>query len=312
MWEAGQVNGLVEDEDARRCGFVVLVGRPNVGKSTILNMLIGAKVAIVSDKPQTTRSRILGVLTRNDVQVVFVDTPGIHRPKHRLGESMVAAAKRALADVDMVVFVADAGAGMGGGDRFIMEMLRGVSRPVVLALNKVDLVAPEAIGDLISRYRQIYGFAAAVPVAALHGRGLDRLLEEIMVRLPRGPFLYPADTLTDRPERFIVAELIREKVLELTREEIPHAVAVEMEEMEKRESGVVYIRAAIYAERDSHKMILVGKEASMLKEIGRRARLEIEELLGARVYLDLWVRVKENWRNRPELLRTFGYGEFSG
>ncbi|ADG05534.1 GTPase Era [Kyrpidia tusciae] len=295
------------DSSGFRSGFAALVGRPNVGKSTLLNRLIGTKIAIMSDKPQTTRNRIRGVLTRENGQVIFLDTPGVHRPKHRLGDYMNRLALATLQEVDLVLFVIDVTSKFGPGEQVILDHLQGVETPVFLVINKIDLVSPEELLPMIDEHRKRYPFREVVPVSAVKGTNLDRLEERIFATLPQGPAYYPADQVTDHPESFIVAELVREQVLNLTREEVPHSVAVTVEEITPRENGLLYIRAVVVTEKESQKAILIGREGGMLKRVGQRARREIEALLGSRVYLDLWVKVKKDWRNREPILRNFGY-----
>lgn len=290
-----------------RSGFVALIGRPNVGKSTLMNAFIGEKMAIISDKPQTTRNQIRGILTTDDEQVVFLDTPGIHKPQHKLGERMVKTAIRTLQEVDLILFLVDAAAGPGAGDDFIIEQLRSVTTPVILVVNKADQTGVDEAMKLVSLYLPRYPFAGALPVSALEGLNQEQLLALIVARMPEGPQYYPADMVTDQPERFIVAELIREKILVLTREEIPHAVAVEILSMKRREGrDLVDIEANIYVERDSQKGIVIGKKGSMLKEVGQLARQDIEALLGTPVYLQLWVKVKADWRNKQATWQAFG------
>ncbi|CAB3391217.1 maturation of 16S RNA and assembly of 30S ribosomal subunit GTPase [Kyrpidia spormannii] len=297
------------DSSGFRSGFAALVGRPNVGKSTLLNRLIGTKIAIMSDKPQTTRNRIRGVLTRENGQVIFLDTPGVHRPKHRLGDYMTRLALATLQEVDLVLFVIDVTSKFGPGEQVILDHLQGVETPVFLVINKIDLVSPGELLPMIDEHRKRYPFREVVPVSAVKGTNLDRLEERIFATLPEGPPYYPADQVTDHPESFIVAELVREQVLNLTREEVPHSVAVTVEEMTPRENGLLYIRAVVVTEKESQKAILIGREGGMLRRVGQRARREIEALLGSRVYLDLWVKVKKDWRNREPILRNFGYVE---
>ncbi|MEG6513004.1 GTPase Era [Desulforamulus ruminis] len=292
-----------------RSGFVALVGRPNVGKSTLLNKLVGQKVAIMSDKPQTTRHKIHSVLSRNEAQIIFLDTPGIHKPRHKLGEHLVDVALGALKEVDVVLFLAEASDPPGAGDQYIAEQLKGLKTPVFLLLNKIDLIKKEEILERIHQYKDLAPFAEIVPVSALAGENVDRLIDVIIRYLPEGPQYYPAEMVTDRPERFIMAEIVREKVLHLTSEEIPHSVAVVVEQMQKRSNGLVAVNAVIYTERDSQKAILIGKGGKMLKEVGRRAREEIENLLGSKVYLELWVKVKKDWRNKVGDLKNFGLFE---
>ena len=292
-----------------KSGFVAVVGRPNVGKSTLINALIGQKIAIMSDKPQTTRSRILCILTEEDAQVIFLDTPGVHKPKHKLGDYMAKATEGALHGVDVVVFVVDVTEKMGAGEQYILKQLANVRVPVLLAVNKVDCIPRQQSLPIIESYAKVYDFAGIVPISAREGENLDGLLAEIKKHLPEGPQYYPADMVTDQPERLIVAELVREKVLALTRDEIPHAVAVDIEEMTTRQKGDVYIRAVIYVERESQKGIVIGAKGALLRTIGAQARADVETLLGAKVYLDLWVKTRTDWRNRATALREFGFYE---
>ena len=295
--------------NAHKSGFAAVIGRPNVGKSTLINALIGQKIAIMSDKPQTTRSRILCILTEEDAQVIFLDTPGMHKPKHKLGDYMAKATEGALHGVDVVVFVVDVTEKMGAGEQYILKQFANVRVPVLLAVNKVDCIAREQSLPIIESYAKVYDFAGIVPISAREGENLDGLLAEIKAHLPEGPQYYPADMVTDQPERLIVAELVREKVLALTRDEIPHAVAVDIEEMTTRQKGDVYIRAVIYVERESQKGIVIGAKGALLRTIGAQARADVETLLGAKVYLDLWVKTRKDWRNRVTALREFGFYE---
>lgn len=290
-----------------RSGFAAIIGRPNVGKSTLLNQLIGQKIAIMSDKPQTTRNKIQGVYTTEREQIVFLDTPGIHKPKSRLGDYMNQAALSALNEVDVVLTVVDVTEEPGPGDRFIIEQLKKVDTPVFLVLNKIDQVHPEALLPIIATYKDMHDFAEIIPVSAKLGNNVQTLLDEIVKRLPEGPQYYPADQVTDYPEQFICAELIREKILQLTREEVPHSVAVYVEDMRREDNGVVRISAVVVVERDSQKRIVIGKNGAMLKEIGTRARQDIERLLGSRIFLELWVKVKKDWRNQEAALKEFGF-----
>jgi len=292
-----------------KSGFVAVIGKPNVGKSTLVNRLVGQKIAIVSPRPQTTRRRILGILTREDAQIIFVDTPGIHRPRHKLGEVMVATARSAIPDADLVLFVVDVSEPPTEEDRMIAELLNsGTLAPVVLVLNKMDLLPPdkvrphtEAYWELVPRHRNW------MMTVATEGVNLDKLLSVILEALPEGPRYYPAEYVTDQPEREIAAELIREQVLNLTRQEVPHAVAVVVEEFKERENGVVYIAANIFVEKSSQKGIIIGNKGQMLRQIGEAARHEIERMVGGRVYLDLWVKVSKNWRRDERELRRLGY-----
>ena len=292
-----------------KSGFAAVIGRPNVGKSTLINALIGQKIAIMSDKPQTTRSRILCILTEEDAQIIFLDTPGVHKPKHKLGDYMAKATEGALHGVDVVVFVVDVTEKMGAGEQYILKQLEHVRVPVLLAVNKVDCIAREQVLPILANYAKAYDFAGIVPISAREGENLEGLLAEIKAHLPEGPQYYPADMVTDQPERLIVAELVREKVLALTRDEIPHAVAVDIEEMTARPKGDVYIRAVIYVERESQKGIVIGAHGALLRTIGQQARTDVETLLGAKVYLDLWVKTRKDWRNRANALREFGFYE---
>ncbi|KLA24771.1 GTPase Era [Bacillus cereus] len=292
-----------------KSGFVSIIGRPNVGKSTFLNRIIGQKIAIMSDKPQTTRNKIQGVYTENDSQVIFIDTPGIHKPKHKLGDFMVKMAQTTLKEVDIVLFMVNAVEGFGRGEEFIIEKLKETKQPVFLVINKIDQLHPEQLLELIDQYRKLYEFAEIVPISALDGNNVDALIGTIKKYLPEGPQYYPDNQVTDHPERFIISELIREKVLHLTREEVPHSVAVVIDAIQKREGGAVYINATIVVERASQKGIIIGKQGKMLKEVGKRARFDIEALLGSKVFLEVWVKVQKDWRNKMSHLRDLGFRE---
>ncbi|PHA00989.1 GTPase Era [Bacillus pseudomycoides] len=292
-----------------KSGFVSIIGRPNVGKSTFLNRIIGQKIAIMSDKPQTTRNKIQGVYTENDAQVIFIDTPGIHKPKHKLGDFMVKMAQTTIKEVDIVLFMVNAEEGFGRGEEFIIEKLQETKRPVFLVINKIDQVHPEELLGLIDKYRTLYDFAEIVPISALEGNNVEALIGAIKKYLPEGPQYYPENQVTDHPERFIIAELIREKVLHLTREEVPHSVAVVIDAIQKREGGAIYVNATVIVERPSQKGIVIGKQGKLLKEIGKRARFDIESLLGSRVFLELWVKVQKDWRNKMSQLRDLGFRE---
>ncbi|MBY6035447.1 GTPase Era [Fictibacillus nanhaiensis] len=293
-----------------KSGFVTIIGRPNVGKSTLLNQVIGQKIAIMSDKPQTTRNKIQAVYTTEDSQVIFIDTPGIHKPKHKLGDFMTRTAQQTLNEVDLILFVINAEEGYGRGDQFIMDRLQHVNNPVFLVVNKIDKVHPDDLLPLIDMYRKKIDVAEVVPISALKGNNVDTLLNQIVSYMEEGPQFYPEDQVTDHPERFITAELIREKVLHLTREEIPHSVAVVIEEMKVREEkNVVFVNATIIVERASQKGIIIGKQGKMLKEVGKRARMDIETLLGSKVFLELYVKVQTDWRNRQKQLAEFGFNE---
>jgi GTPase len=291
-----------------RSGFVALIGRPNVGKSTLLNALVGEKVAIISDCPQTTRNQIRAILTGTDYQAIFIDTPGLHRPKHMLGENMVQVARRTMQEVDLVCFLVEANEKPGPGDRFIAEILSTVRSPLILILNKVDLVTPEQLVLHSKLYGELGFFEQIFTLSALKKTNLKPFLEAVISRLPEGPQFYPPDMISDQPERFITAEIIREKIIDLTRQEIPFSIAVVIEEMKARpDSDLLDIRAEIFVERKSQVGIIVGKGGSLLKEVGTKARLELEALFGQRIFLDLRVKVKKDWRNREEELRRLGY-----
>ncbi|KUP07229.1 GTPase Era [Bacillus coahuilensis m2-6] len=299
-----------DSQQAFKSGFVSIIGRPNVGKSTFLNRVIGQKIAIMSDKPQTTRNKVQGVLTLADSQIVFIDTPGIHKPKHKLGDFMMKVAQNTLKEVDIVLFMVDVAEGIGKGDEFIIEKLKNVSTPVFLVLNKIDAIHPDELFSIIEEYRSRFEFTEIVPISALEGNNVDTLLDQLKKYMPEGPQYYPADQVTDHPEHFIVSELIREKALHLTREEIPHSIAVVVDKM-KADNGrdTIHVMATIMVERDSQKGIVIGKKGALLKEIGQRARIDIENLLGSKVYLELWVKVQKDWRNKMSQLRDFGFRE---
>ncbi|HJB01010.1 MAG TPA: GTPase Era [Candidatus Mediterraneibacter merdavium] len=291
-----------------RSGFATLIGRPNVGKSTLMNRLIGQKIAITSNKPQTTRNRIQTVLTTEEGQIVFVDTPGIHKAKNKLGEYMVNIAERSLNEVDVVLWLVEPSTFIGAGERHIIDQLKKVKTPVILVINKVDMVKKEDLLPAIDLYRKEYDFAEIVPVSARSGDNTDELVKVILNYLPYGPQFYDEETVTDQPERQIVAELIREKALHSLNEEIPHGIAVAIDRM-KMERKVMHIDATIICERDSHKGIIIGKQGAMLKKIGSTARYEIERLLDCKVNLKLWVKVQKNWRDSDYLMKNFGYRE---
>ncbi len=290
-----------------KSGFVALVGRPNAGKSTLLNKIIGQKVAIISDKPQTTRNKIAGVLTETNFQVIFLDTPGIHKPLDQLGKVMVSTSMNTLHEVDIIYYVIDATVPFGGGESYLIEKLQKVDTPIFLLLNKIDRIKKPDLLPLIDFYHQKGKWTGIVPISALTGENLDSLLKATADLLPEGPMYYPPDALTDQPERILIAELIREKILLSTKEEIPHSVAVVVDLMEPRSEKLLYVGATIYVERASQKTIIIGKKGEMLKTIGSLARKEIEGLLGTQVFLELWVKVKENWRNSMKSIRVLGY-----
>lgn len=293
-----------------KSGFVSIVGRPNVGKSTLMNNVVGEKIAIMSDKPQTTRNTIQAVYTDEEAQIVFLDTPGIHKPKNKLGEFMVKSATDAFKNVDLVLFVVDESKKIGPGDRKIIDDLKNIKTPVVLVLNKIDQLNEEELFDLMKMYNAEGVFDQIVPISALKGRNINELLKVIKKHLEEGPQYFPDYMITDQPERVLVAELIREKVLHYIHDEVPHGVAVEIERMKSRkDKEIVDISAVIYCERDSHKGIIIGKNGRKLKGIGKSARTDIELLLGSQANLQLWVKVKENWRNLQNYVSNFGYTE---
>ena len=291
-----------------KSGFVSIVGRPNVGKSTLMNNVVGEKIAIMSDKPQTTRNTIQAVYTDEEAQVVFLDTPGIHKPKNKLGEFMVKSATDAFKNVDLVLFVVDESKKIGPGDRKIIDDLKNIKTPVVLVLNKIDQLSEEELFDLMKMYNAEGVFEQIVPISALKGRNINELLKVIKSHLEEGPQYFPDYMITDQPERVLVSELIREKVLHYVHDEIPHEVAVEIERMRKRpDKDIIDVSAVIYCERDSHKGIIIGKNGRKLKGIGKSAREDIELLLGSQINLQVWVKVKENWRNLQSFINNFGY-----
>lgn len=300
---------MQETKNGYKSGFISIIGRPNVGKSTFLNRVIGQKIAIMSDKPQTTRNKVQGVLTTDDSQMIFIDTPGIHKPKHKLGDFMLKVSKNTLREVDVIMFMVNAEQKLGKGDEFILEMLAGNTTPVFLVINKIDAIHPDELMGIIESYKERYDFAEIVPISALQGNNVENLLVTLAKYLPEGPQYYPADQVTDHPERFIISELIREKVLHLTREEIPHSIAVVIDKIRRDEENEdkIHVAATIIVERDSQKGIVIGKRGALLKEVGTRARKDIEMLLGSKVYLELWVKVQKDWRNKATHLRDFGF-----
>ena len=287
-----------------RSGFIAIIGRPNVGKSTLMNCLLGEKISIISDKPQTTRNRIRGILSRPDAQLVFIDTPGIHKPLHKMNEIMVNMALGTYNEVDVIMLLVEAMEKPGGGDRFIIDSLAKIRTPVLLIINKVDLINKERLLPLMQEYSTLYSFAEIIPVSALKP-DLGGLVDALLKRMPKGPKYFPDDQLTDQPERFVVSEIIREKIFELTKEEIPYSTAVMIDQV-KEEPGLTRIDATIFVDRDSQKGIVIGKNGALLKEIGTRARLDAEKLLGVKVFLQLWVKVKKGWRDDNRMLRNVG------
>ncbi|MYV08318.1 GTPase Era [Ligilactobacillus salivarius] len=288
-------------------GFVAILGRPNVGKSTFLNRVVGQKIAIMSDKAQTTRNKIQGIYTEDDAQIVFIDTPGIHKPHSRLGDFMVESALSTLNEVDAVLFMINATQKRGRGDDFIIERLKNVKKPIYLVINKIDQIHPDKLLQIMDDYRNTLDYAEVFPISALEGNNCPELIESLVNTLPEGPQYYPADQITDHPERFIAGELIREKVLELTREEVPHSVAVVVDRIHREDAEKVLVQATIVVERNSQKGIIIGKGGKMLKQIGVKARKDIELMLGDKVYLELWVKVQPNWKDRQVDLQALGY-----
>ncbi len=296
-------------KETYKSGFVSIVGRPNVGKSTLLNRLVGQKIAIMSDKAQTTRNKIQGILTTDSEQIVFIDTPGIHKPKHRLGDFMMKTALSTFNEVDVILFLVNVTEKRGPGDNFVIEKLKHVESPVFLILNKIDQVHPDELLPIIEDYNNELDFAEIVPISALDGNNVEHLVETLSKYIPEGPQFYPEDQVTDHPEYFIVSELIREKVLERTREEIPHSIAVVVESMQRNENDKVEVRAVINVERKSQKGIIIGKQGKMIKDIGINARRDIEKLLGDKIYLELFVKVQSDWRDKQTNLKDFGYDQ---
>ena len=290
-----------------KSGFVSIIGRPNVGKSTLLNRIVGQKVAIMSDVPQTTRNKIQGVVTSNDSQIVFIDTPGIHKPQTRLNDFMLKSAYSTFNEVDLVLFMVNAAEKRGAGDNFILEKLKNLRTPKFLVINKIDQVKPEELLKIIMDYTSDNEFNEVIPISAIQGNNVDEMMVTIKKYMPEGPQFYPDDQVTDHPEYFVVSEFIREKILQLTKEEVPHSVAVVVESMLRNEDDKVHVHATIIVDRASQKGIIIGKGGKMLKEIGVRARRDIEAMLGDKIYLELWVKVQKDWRDKQSYLQDYGY-----
>ncbi|MFT9497139.1 GTPase Era [Anaerosolibacter sp.] len=291
-----------------KSGYVTIIGRPNVGKSTLMNQIIGEKIAIMSDKPQTTRNKIQSIYTRENCQIIFLDTPGLHKPKNKLGEFMVKSAQQTLNEVDVILFVMDETADMGPGDTYILEMLKTVKTPVILVINKIDKIGPEAFEKMYHLFDEKGIFKDIIGISALQDKNIQKLIDKVVSYLPEGPQYFPGDMITDQPERVIVSEIIREKLLHYLQDEIPHGVAVEVAFMKKRENqDIVDINATIYCEKKSHKGIIIGKGGRKLKGVGKSAREDIERLLGSKVFLELWVKIKEDWREQESTLSNLGY-----
>lgn len=291
-----------------KSGFITIVGRPNVGKSTLLNNIIGEKLSIISDKPQTTRNKIQCVYTEEDCQMVFLDTPGIHKPKNKLGNYMMDVVKSSFSEMDMILWLVDDSLKLGPGDKYILEELKKLKIPKMLVINKVDKLNENQLESIINQYEEYDIFEDIVPISALKNKNVNRLIAKLKKYLPEGPQYFPEDMITDQPERFIVAEIIREKALHYLDQEVPHGIAIEIEQMRNRENqDIVDVSATIYCERDSHKGIIIGKNGRKLKGIGKAARVEIERLLGSKVFLELWVKVRKNWRDKESLVKKLGY-----
>jgi len=290
-----------------KSGFITIIGRPNVGKSTLANEIMGEKLSIVSSKPQTTRKNIQSILNTDEYQLIFVDTPGMHKPKHKLGELMVKLAKDSLKEVDLIIFMTTPDVEVGRGDKYILDQLRETGVPVFLVLNKIDETTQERVAETLKNYSAEFNFAEIIPIAAIKGKNVDTLKELMVSYMPEGPKYYPEDMITDSDEKFIVAETIREKALRLLSEEVPHGIAVDVTSMKRDEKGIYHISADILCEKDSHKGIIIGKKGSMLKKISTYARQDIEKFLGEKVYLEVWVKVRKDWRDSSNLLRELGY-----
>ena len=292
-----------------KTAMITIAGRPNVGKSTLTNFLVGEKIAIVSNKPQTTRNRICGIVTKEDTQFVFVDTPGFHKARTKLGDYMVNTVRESIADVDLTILVVEPIASVGTQEQMLLEQLSGKKSPVVLAINKIDTVEKENLLEVIAAYSAAFSFAAIIPISAKTGDGVDALLEECKKYAVESPFLFPEDLTTDQPERQVMAEIIREKLLWCLDREIPHGTAVEITKFSERDSGIIDLDATIYCEKASHKGIIIGKQGAMLKKISTMARADCEKFMGTKVFLTTWVKVKESWRDSDFLIRNFGYRE---
>ncbi len=296
-------------EETFHSGFVALIGRPNVGKSTLMNAVLGEKISIVSSHAQTTRNKITGVWNGDGAQVVFLDTPGMHKPQSKLGEVIRKSTVDAIGEVDLIVFLCASDDPPGAGDRYILKLIEGKKVPVFLVLSKIDLISKEKVMKKIVQYRDMFPFQEIIPLSAKTGDNLDALMKTIVRYLPEGPKYFPDDMITDQPERILAQEIVREKLLLRTRDEVPHAIGVYTEEFAERENGKVYIRCTIHVERDSQKRIIIGKDGSMLKAVGQEAREELQGLIGAPVFLDLWVKVTRDWKNKDYVLRELGYKE---
>ena len=292
-----------------RAAMITICGRPNVGKSTLTNALVGEKIAIVSNKPQTTRNRITAIVSRGNTQFVLMDTPGFHKPRTRLGDYMVNVVKESVADVDAVLLLVEPVAAIGPQEEELIQRLKSTGAPAILVINKIDTVDKTRLLSVMALYAQAFGFDAVIPVSAKTGEGLEELMDEMEKYAVEGPHLFPDDMITDQPERQICAELVREKLLQCLDKEIPHGTAVEVTKFSERDNGIIDLEVTIYCEKDSHKGIIIGKKGAMLKKIGELARTDIEAFMGTKVYLQTWVKVKENWRDSEFMVRNFGYSE---
>ena len=290
-----------------KSGYVTIVGRPNVGKSTLLNQIMGEKLSIVSNKPQTTRNNIQTILTTKDYQLVFVDTPGIHKPKHKLGEYMVTSAKDSIKDMDIILFLINPCDEIGKGDQFIIETLKNQKSPVFLVVNKIDENTQEKVAKTLAMYAEAMDFDEIIPISAMKGKNVDKLIELMVEKIPEGPMYYPEDMITDVQERFVVAEIVREKALRTLRDEVPHGIAVDIIQMKQKENGTYHIEVDLICEKDSHKGIIIGKNGQCLKKIGETSRYEIEKFLNAKVNIKIWVKVRKEWRDNNLLLKELGY-----
>jgi len=299
---------MLDEKEGFKSGFITVIGRPNAGKSTLINKLIGEKIVITTPKQQTTRNKIQCILTTDDAQLIFIDTPGIHQPKDKMGEYMVDVAYKSLKKVDLILFMVDCQKGIRKLEKKISNQLQGLQTPIILVLNKIDSISKPELANIIEEGNQLGDYVDLIPLSAKYKQNLDQLINKMIEIMPQGPKYYPEDMITDQIEQFIIAELIREKIMYLTREEVPHAVAIEIVQMKKRKNrDLVDINANIYVERDSQKGIIIGKNGKRLKEIGKRARKDIEDLLGSQIYLDLWVKVRKDWREKEDALKMLGY-----
>ena len=290
-----------------KSGFVSIVGRPNVGKSTLMNYIMGEKLSIVSNKPQTTRNNIQTILTTDNYQMIFVDTPGIHKPKHKLGEYMVNSAKDSTNDVDLILFLTNPGEEIGRGDKFILESLKSKKAPVFLVLNKIDEFTQDVVAKSLADFSKEFDFDEIIPISAMKGKNVDKLLELMVEKLPEGPKYYPEDMITDVQERFVVSEIVREKALRTLRDEVPHGIAVDVIQMKQKENGTYHIEVDLICEKDSHKGIIIGKNGQCLKKIGETSRYELERFLRSKVNIKIWVKVRKEWRDNQVLLKELGY-----